>query len=137
MDNLFADTDICIDLLSGRKPFYHSAALLFTLADTGKINLHVSALSFSTIDYILKQQMNSRRSRQLLTEFKAMVNVLEVNEKIIELALASDFSDFEDATQYYTAVEHGSKIIITRNLPDYKKSQIPVMTAETYIKINK
>lgn len=133
MDKIFADTDICLDLLSERKPFYHAAAKIFTLADERKIKLCVSALSFSVLDYLLKQQLNNTQSRQVLLKFKSMISVLTVNEKIIELALASEFTDFEDAIQYYTATDNGIKLILTRNLRDYKKSQIPVITAEGYL----
>lgn len=133
MDKIFADTDICLDLLSGRKPFYYAAARIFTLADEGKIKLCVSVISFSILDYLLKQQLSNAQARQALLKFKSMVNVLTVNEKIIELALASGFPDFEDAIQYYTATDNGVKLILTRNLRDYKKAQIPVITAEGYL----
>jgi predicted nucleic acid-binding protein len=62
--------------------------------------------------------------------------VLDVNSKIIDLALSSDFNDFEDAIQYYTATENGIKILLTRNLSDYRKAEITVMTAENYLKGN-
>ena len=52
MDKVFVDTDICFDLLSKRQPFNKAAELLFSLADTGKIKLCVSSLSFSNIDYV-------------------------------------------------------------------------------------
>lgn len=133
MDKIFVDTDICLDLLSGRKPFYHAAARLFTLADEHKIKLCISALSFPVLDYLLRQQLSNAQSRQILSKFKSMVSILTVNEKIIELALASEFSDFEDAIQYYTATDNGIKLILTRNLRDYKKAQIPVITAEAYL----
>jgi len=42
--------------------------------------------------------------------------------------------DFEDGIQYFTAVENGSPVLLTRNLKDYKAAEIPVMTAESYIK---
>jgi len=59
---------------------------------------------------------------------------LPVDEKIISLALNSDFRDFEDAIQYYCAVENKIKMILTRNLSDFKKSAIPVATAEEFVK---
>ena len=64
MRHIFLDTDVCIDLLSGRKPFVQAAEQLFSLADLGKIKVFVSALSFANIDYILRSQFSSRYSRQ-------------------------------------------------------------------------
>ena len=133
MDKVFVDNDICIDLLSGRMPFNKSAELLFSQADTGKIKICVSSLSFSNIDYILLSQYSTTHSRQIIAKFKTLVQVLSVDSKTIDLAIASDFKDFEDAIQYSCALEHNLTTIITRNLKDYKKATIKVLTPETFL----
>ena len=133
MTKIFVDTDICMDLLSGRKPFNAVAERLFSLADLGKVKLCVSSLCFSHIDYILLTQFKRNDSRKILAKFKTLVTVLSVDDKIIELAIASDFSDFEDAIQYNTAIENHIQILLTRNLKDYKKAQIQVMNPETFL----
>jgi predicted nucleic acid-binding protein len=133
MIKIFADTDVCLDLLSGRKPFNAVAERLFSLADRGKIKICVSSLSFSNIDYLLKSQYKRDDSRKILAKLKTLVTVLAVDDKIIELAIASDFSDFEDAIQYNTAIENNIKILVTRNLKDYKKAIIQIMNPETFI----
>jgi predicted nucleic acid-binding protein len=133
MTKVFVDTDICIDLLSGRKPFNATAEKLFSLADTGKIKVCVSSLSFANIDYVLRSQYSGSNSRQIIAKFKTLVSVLSVDSKTIDLAIASDFSDFEDAIQYYSAIENGITLLLTRNIKDYKKSTIKVMTPETFL----
>jgi hypothetical protein len=133
MDKVFVDKDVCIDLLSGRMPFNKSAELLFSLADTGKIKIYVSSLSFSNIDYVLLSQYSTNHSRQIIAKFKTLVQVLAVDSKTIDLAIASDFKDFEDAIQYSCAIEHNLTTIITRNLKNYKKSTIKVLTPEIYL----
>lgn len=135
MDEIFVDSDIILDLLSRRIPFHRAADKLFTLSDQGKITLKTSALIFSNVHYILAKQLGKENARKALIKFKILVEVLSVNDKIIDLALSSDFKDFEDAIQYHTAIENGCNILLTRNLKDYKESQIAVMTAESYIKI--
>jgi predicted nucleic acid-binding protein len=57
------------------------------------------------------------------------------NDKIIQKALESGFSDFEDAVQYYTAAENKMDYIITRNTGDYRKSIIKVYTPSQYLKM--
>lgn len=133
MSKIFVDTDVCIDLLSGRQPFNKMAEQLFSLADNENIAICVSALSFANIDYVLRSQYSSSFSRQSLAKFKAIVNVLPVGSKTIDLAIASNFNDFEDAIQYYCAIEHNLTTIVTRNINDYKKATIRVVTPETYI----
>jgi predicted nucleic acid-binding protein len=136
MTKVFVDTDICIDLLSGRKPFNKSAEILFSLADNNKVKIYVSSLSFSNIDYILRSKFSSTHSRQLIGKFKTLVIVLPVDSKTIDLAIASDFNDFEDAIQYSCAIENNLTTIITRNVKDYKKASIAVLTPETFIALS-
>jgi len=94
MTKVFVDTDVCIDLLSGRQPFNKTAELLFSLANKGKLKIYVSSISFSNIDYVLRSQYNATHSRQLIGKFKTLVNVLSVECKTIDLAIASDFNVF-------------------------------------------
>lgn len=133
MTKVFVDTDVCIDLLSGRKPFNKTAEILFSLADNKKVKINTSSLSFSNIDYVLRSQYSSAHSRQLIGKFKTLVNVLPVDSKTIDLAIASDFNDFEDAIQYSCAIENNLTTIITRNVKDYKKASIAILTPETFI----
>ena len=134
MDKIFVDTDIILDLLSGRQPHYNFAAEVFSLADEGDIMIFVSSLSFANVNYILSREFKADQVRKKLLNFKTLVSVLSVHDKIIELALASEFNDFEDAIQYYTAIENDIATLLTRNVKDFRKADISVMTAEQYVK---
>lgn len=133
MTKVFVDTDVCIDLLSGRTPFNKTAEILFSLADTGKIKIFVSSLSFANIDYVLRSQYSALHSRQIIGKFKTLVHVLPVDSKTIDLAIASDFNDFEDAIQYCCAIENNLTTLITRNTKDYKKATIKVLMPEAFV----
>jgi len=134
MKNLFLNTNIILDLLANRMPFYMEAAKLFSLADKKKIKISISALSLADAHYILSRQNPEMEVRNILRTFKVLVNVLPLDDKITDLALNSEFRDFEDAIQYYTAIENDQDLIITRNQQDFKESKIPVMTAGEFIK---
>jgi predicted nucleic acid-binding protein len=131
---IFVDTDVVLDLLAQREPFYEYAAALFTQADQQNITLFISSLSFAHLHYILMKQKSSSETRKILSRFKVLVKVLPVDDKILELALHSEFTDFEDALHYYCAIENGINLLITRNIKDYKHASIPVFTAESYCK---
>ncbi len=132
MEKLLVDTNVVVDLLTRREDFYREAQDLFTLSDEGKVKLLVSSLTFANTHYLLNRYKNKDEARKILIKFKVLVEVAKLDDKIIELALASDFTDFEDAIQYYTAVENGVDVIITRNLRDFKTSKLPVLTAKEY-----
>ena len=134
MHRVFVDTDIILDLIGMRQPFYESAAVLFSKSDRGEIQLFVSSLSFSKLNYILTKQFSAREARKKILQFKTLVTVLSVSDKIVELALISDFKDFEDGLQYFTATENGITLLLTRNIKDYKKADIAVMTATEFLK---
>jgi predicted nucleic acid-binding protein len=134
MEKVFVDTDIILDLLSNREPFYIHSANLFSAADKNEIKIYVSSLSFTNLNYILSKQFSAEQAKKKLLKFKTLVTVLPVSDKIVELALSSDFKDFEDGIQYFTATESSIKIILTRNLKEYKTAEIPIMTAEQFLK---
>ena len=132
---VFVDTDIIYDLLAKRNPFYLAAARLFTLADEGKVQIFISVLSLANIHYLISKQQSADEAKQILRKFKVLVHVTPLNEKIIDLALNSEFVDFEDAIQYFSALQNDIEVLLTRNLKDYKKAQITVLTAQDFINL--
>jgi len=134
MKKVLLDTNIVIDLLAKREPFYQEAANIFTLADRKVINLFVSALSFANVNYVLLRQRKPEEAKLILRKLKLLVGVLSLDEKIISLSLNdNEFKDYEDALQYYSAIENDIEVIISRNLKDFQNSKLPVMTADQFI----
>jgi len=134
MKKLFIDTNIVIDLLSRREPFYEEAAELFSFADKKQVELSVSSLTIANTSYALLRQMDSKKAKSVLRKLRLILKILPLDDKIIGLALNDvTFSDFEDGLQYFTAIEDGQELIITRNLKDFKNSKLPTMTAKQFI----
>ena len=134
MDTIFIDSDIILDLIQERK-YYSEALQLFTLIEENKVKGYVSPLIFANLFYILRKQESSKFALQVLARLKALLHILTINEKIIELALSSGFKDFEDAIQYYSALEKNLDYLITRNKEDYKESGIIICNAKEYLAI--
>jgi predicted nucleic acid-binding protein len=122
-----------LDLLGERTPFYDPIAKIATLADKGEITITVSALSYSTVSYILAKFENSEKVKDKLRKFKVISEVCALDELIIDKGLNSNFADFEDSLQYFSALKSDCYILITRNGKDFKEAQIPVMSAEEYL----
>lgn len=134
MIKLFVDSDIILDLLAKREPHYIHAARLFTLIDQNEVIAYTSPLVFANLHYLLRRQISNLLALKYLRKLKTLINVLSIDERVIEQLLNSEFSDFEDAIQYFTAVNNGITFIITRNKTDYKRSKIGVLTAEEFLK---
>ena len=134
---LFVDTNVMLDLLGERIPYYDSAAKLATLADAGELTIVVSALSYATVSYFLTKFENQEISKEKLRKFKVISDICSLDESVIEKGLNSNFADFEDALQYFSALYSGCNLLITRNGKDFKESYLPVMTAEEYLVVHK
>ncbi|MBD0375898.1 MAG: hypothetical protein ICV51_09745 [Flavisolibacter sp.] len=104
--------------------------------DKKQIAISTSALTFANTHYILLKENPPVISREILRKFKILTSVLPLDDKIIDLALNdAGFTDFEDAIQYYSALESGQEVIITRNVKDFKTAQLPVMSATEFLKV--
>lgn len=129
MKNIFLDTNVVIDYLADRQPFSESAAELFTFAESKKVKIYVSSLSYNNIYYIVRQSSSHQATVKLLDQLFEMTEVVDVTRSIIQRSLKSDFKDFEDAIQYYSALMiRQLDCIVTRNAKDFKKSELPIMT---------
>lgn len=134
MKRIFVDTNIILDLLSKREPFYQESADLFSLADKNIIEIYISSLSIANTNYTLTRVTNSENAKVILRKLRLIVYILALDDKIIGLALNDNsFSDFEDGLQYFTAIENSIDTIITRNLKGFKAAIIPVLTAKQFI----
>lgn len=130
---VFLDTNIMLDLLGERDPFYKSIAQLATLADQKKLQLVVSPISFETVNYFLSKYYGVFIAKEKLRKFKVHCEISKVDETIVEKGLNSDFEDFEDSLHYFSALDSDCEIIITRNPKDFKNSLLPIMSAEEFI----
>ena len=133
METLFLDTNVVIDLLGEREDFYDAIAKIVSLADKGKIKLTVSALTYSTVFYVLSRFESKEIVKEKIRKFKTIAKTADLTDKIIDKGLSSKFGDFEDALQYFSALKTGSSIIITRNEKDFKSSEIPVFSPDEYL----
>jgi len=125
---LFLDTNIIVDFLTERDVFYDLAAQVVNLADSGEAELCCSALSFATIFYLVRPVKGKEVTLKMLREFSKICEVSSVDSGIVDAALYSTFKDFEDAIQYFCALNAGADIIVTRNIKDFKDATIPVKT---------
>ena len=134
---VFVDADIILDLLCKREPFYPYAAEVFTLGDKGILKCVTTPLVFANVFYILRKLLGIEKAKELLRKLRIMIGIVEMNDKVVDLALNSSFSDFEDGIQYFTAREQGIQYLLTRNIKDYKGFDLIVQTPEEYLKAYK
>ena len=136
MNKIFIDTDVILDFFFDRKPFSDDATKLFILCEKKVVIGFVTPVILSNVYYLLRK---TAKHEKVIEKLKMLINLIEIatiNKATILEALNSEFKDFEDALQNYSA-QHDKdiQVIVTRNVKDFKESRLSVMTPETYLRI--
>jgi predicted nucleic acid-binding protein len=63
---VFIETNLLLDVLAKREPFYAATARIWTLAETGACDALVSAISFNNVFYIVRRARDTAAARQLM-----------------------------------------------------------------------
>lgn len=135
MENVLIDTDVILDFFFDRKPFSEDSSQILGLCENGYLKGFVTPVMVSNVYYLLRKTATHQK---VILNLKMLMNILDVtimNKETVLDALNSEFKDFEDALQNFSAQNDKEiKVIITRNIKDYKKSNLAVMTPEDYLK---
>ena len=133
--NVLIDTNVILDFFINREPFANDAEKLFSLCETQKITGFITPITISNSYYILRKLGTHKKVINNLKQLLSITEILLMNKKVVENALVSDFKDFEDALQYFTASNYKKiGVIVTRNSKDFKHSNIPVMEPNLFLK---
>jgi len=128
------DTNVILDVLLERHPFYKESFIIFQLADQECISGCLSATSITDIFYLLRKARQSYDEVYLIIdELTSLFSVIPVSDTTISSALKLRWKDFEDAVQFVVAKENNIECIITRNKADYQSSDIPCMSPVEFI----
>jgi predicted nucleic acid-binding protein len=131
MKYYFIDTNIILDLVAQRQPFCQDAEKLFQLAKENSIGLYCSAISINNIYYIIAKFSNKQTALTAIRKLRHELRIIDLDKKCLFKAMDSEFSDFEDAIQYYSATTIDKiAAIVTRNIKDFKQADIPVITPD-------
>jgi predicted nucleic acid-binding protein len=128
----FLDTNVILDLALDRSEFVKDAEAIFTLRDQGKIDIYISAITLANVAYFAgKHKLDPFI---VVGKFLDWTNVIQLEPEFFKEVLISNFLDFEDGLQYFTAYsEPGIEAIITRNAKDFKTSSIQILTPSQFL----
>jgi predicted nucleic acid-binding protein len=134
MKNIFLDTNVLMDILANRQPFYKSSAEIYKLGLRKKVVLFTSSNTISTLHYLLKKFTTEENIRQSLDEVTTVLSIIPIDINIIKKSLKSNHKDFEDAIQIVSAQSiNNMDCIVTRDLKDYKFAEIAVLTPDDFL----
>lgn len=131
MSKVFLDTNVIIDLIADRKPFSRQAIKIFSYGENNMLKLFTSSHSIATTHYLMKKYMDEKTLREVLLNLLDYLTVIAVDVDILKKSLRSNHKDFEDAIQILCASnEDKMDFIVTRNIKDFRNSEIQVLTPD-------
>lgn len=134
MKRIFIDANIVIDLLCERHPWFNSVMRIFNMADLGQIELFCSSLSLGTASYLMEtRKMSCQDIFESIGLLCEICKPTPVDITVVRQALNSDFTDFEDALQHFSAKTVDADCIVTRNKKDFEASDIPVYELDEFM----
>lgn len=134
MKKVFIDSDVLLDFAFDREPFSEYAAKLLMLSENKEIEVYTSAVIICNVYYVLNKESGRKKSIETIKLILNLVDILSIEKSTLLDAVNSDFKDFEDAVQNFTAINSSIiDVITTRNIVDYKNSALQIMTPRDYL----
>jgi predicted nucleic acid-binding protein len=131
--NVLVDTNVLLDVLGKREPFYADSAQVWTLAETGRVAGFVSALSLPNIYYLLRRVKGQKAARKAVGILRDIFNLVPLDSQITNQAVDADIGDFEDAIQFFSALSVGATSLVTRNAGDFPTDDMAIQTPAEFL----
>ena len=130
---VFVDTDILIDVLARREQWYQDSVQIWTMAESGKMTGIVSALSLNNIFYIVRKLEGLKTANKSVLLLRNTFELAATTGQIVNQTIDSGLKDYADAIQYFTAIHANADILLTRNIKDFPRNEIPVLDPADYL----
>ena len=130
---VLVDTNIVLDYLLQREPYAESAKKIVVACKQKKVIGCIAAHTVSNMFFILRKTYSVEDRRTILKDICKLFDVEGIDRlKIIQALDNSDFKDFEDCLQMQCAKSFRADYILTRNLADYRDSEIACISPEEF-----
>ncbi len=136
VNKILIDTNVLIDYLLEREPFFDDAKGVILSCADGKIKGCIAAHSIPNMFFILRKDFNAKERREVLLNLCKIFDIEGIDKaKLISGLTNEDFTDFEDCLQMECAKSYGADYIVTRNVADYSVSEVKAIEPKDYLKL--
>lgn len=133
---ILIDTNVALDFLTMRQPYYDDARSVLRACANEEIQGYIAFHSLPNIFYILRKSYSETDRREMLKKLCLILRVTGADhEKVCDAIEREYFSDFEDCLQDECAKEVSADYIVTRNVEDFRHSQIMAITPKEFLEI--
>ena len=125
---ILVDTNIALDFLTMRQPFYNDARKVIRLCASEKVQGYIAFHSLPNIFYILRKSHSDADRRKMLRKLCLVLHVTGASHESV-------FSDFEDCLQDECAKEVSADYIVTRNIGDFQSAKVKAITPQDLLEM--
>ncbi|MDE7310415.1 MAG: PIN domain-containing protein [Eubacterium sp.] len=131
--NILIDTNVIIDFLITREPFFHASSKIIAMCANGELSGYIAFHSIPNLWYIMRKIPEQKR-RKWLVDLCGFLKVISVkHEEVLKAIEMAEFKDFEDCLQDRCAKSVCAKYILTRNEADFIGSEVPAISPEVFL----
>ena len=130
---LLIDGNILLDVLQKRAPHYEDSAKVWKMCETDMADGYISALTFANLVYIMRKELDAEKVSEVLKKMSLIFIFEDLTASDINAATEMKWADFEDAVQAATAKRIHADYIITRNVKDFKNSEVIAFTPSEFL----
>ncbi len=134
--SLLLDTNVVLDVLGRREPFFADSARMMALVEQGRVRAFLCASTFTTLFYLCRRAVGDEQARVHIGSLLKLFEVAPVNRAVLSDAMSLPFGDFEDAVLHEAARQVGCSAIITRNVNDFQRASLAIHTPAHYLRMH-
>jgi predicted nucleic acid-binding protein len=130
---VFVDTNVLLDVLARREPFYSDAARIWSLAERGRIEALVLVISFNNVYYVVRKASNRKSADRSLHLMRGVFTPVPLSVQILNQAIDAKSDDFEDAIQFHSAIHAEADCLITRDADHFPTTDLPILSPAAFL----
>jgi len=130
---VFVDTNVLLDVLARREPFYSDAARIWSLAERGRIEALVSVISFNNVYYVVRRASNRKSAERALHLMRGVFTPVPLSVQILNQAIDARYADCEDAIQFHSAIYAAADCLVTRDGDHFPATNLPVISPAAFL----
>ena len=130
---LLLDTNVIIDFLNERDPYYEKTRLLMIAGRLGEFDLRATSSQFTDLIYMLSDGGKRNILPHVLERLRGLrtfANVYPVSDREIDQMLSTSWNDPEDALLADIALRMKVDRLITRNQKDFEGSLVNIFDCD-------
>ena len=129
------DTNVVLDVLLNRQPHAQLAIRLFDRVADRRLDGLLGATTVTTIYYLATKAVGRAAATRHVRALLALFEVAAVTRAVLEGALGSELSDFEDAVLLEAGRNADAEGIVTRVPVGYENGGLAVYTPEELLAV--